>query len=169
MKCLEPSVCSAQIEKCAVVVGLRKGGVCSHVYTHRHFWCQAKGKDAGHFKPTKSFCKDVQQFFTQIKVTNGNLNCSANLVLRARTEDPMCQISFQLNNASRAPCGRNRVRVGRPKQNWPQYAKTHTFEHILRGHYYLESPHEDALIYGAAISRTFQVATRTFGYAHALR
>ena len=29
---------------------------------------------------TKSFCKDVQQFFTQIKATNGNLNCSANLI-----------------------------------------------------------------------------------------
>jgi len=41
------------------------------------------------------------------------------------------------------------------KQNWLHYAKKNTFEHILRGHYYLESPNEDARIYNAAISRTF--------------
>ena len=33
--------------------------------------------------------------------------------------------------------------------------KKHTFEHSLRGHYYLESPNEDARIYNADISRTF--------------
>ena len=62
-------------------------------------------------------------------------------VLRAGPEDPMRQISFQPNNAIRVPYGRKRV--GRPKQNWLQYAKKHTFEHILRRHDYL------------AISRTF--------------
>ena len=35
-----------------------------------------------------------------------------------------------------------------------QKKKKHTFEHMLRGHDYLESPNEDARIYNAAISRT---------------
>ena len=33
--------------------------------------------------------------------------------------------------------------------------KKHTFEHILLGYDYLESPDEDARIYNAAINRTF--------------
>ena len=40
-------------------------------------------------------------------------------------------------------------KIGRSMQ------KKHTFEHILRCHDYLESPHEDAQIYNAANSRTF--------------
>ena len=74
-------------------------------------------------------------------------------VLRAGPEDPMRQISFQPYSAVRPQYGRKRV--GRPKQNWLHYAKKHTFEHILLGYDYLESPDEDARIYNAAINRTF--------------
>ena len=74
-------------------------------------------------------------------------------VFRAGPEDPMRQISFQPYSAVRPQYGRKRV--GRPKQNWLHYAKKHTFEHILRGYDYLESPDEDAPIYNAAINRTF--------------
>ena len=57
--------------------------------------------------PTELFCKDVQQSFTQIKATNGNLNCSASLSYRKSNfldhvlgpEDPMRQIFFQPNSA----------------------------------------------------------------------
>ena len=74
-------------------------------------------------------------------------------VFRAGPEDPMRQISFQPYSAVLPQYGRKRV--GRPKQNWLHYAKKHTFEHILRGYDYLESPDEDAPIYNAAINRTF--------------
>ena len=98
---------------------------------------------------TKSFCKDVQQFFTPNQgdqrefelFSQSYLHRKSKLlghVLRAGPEDPMRQISFQPNNAIRAPYGRKRV--GRSKQNWLQYAKKHTFEHILRRHWLFGIP-----------------------------
>ena len=74
-------------------------------------------------------------------------------VLRTSQGDPMRQVSFQPNSAYRVQFGKKRV--GRPKQNWLHYAKKHTFENILRGYEYTETPDEDERIYNAALNRTF--------------
>ena len=65
----------------------------------------------------------------------------------------MRQVSFQPKSAYRVQFGKKRV--GRPKQNWLHYAKKHTFENILRGYEYKETPDEDERIYNAALNRTF--------------
>ena len=73
-------------------------------------------------------------------------------MIRANSEDPLRQVTFEDDSASRLKIGKQRV--GRPKQNWTRYTKEAIWKDILnKFDKYKEKDEQDALIYEAAVQR----------------
>ena len=73
-------------------------------------------------------------------------------ILRSSNDDPLRQVSFLPNSASRVDCGKKRV--GKPRQNWLHHTKSFVYEHILRHHNFAELT-DDECVYAAAMNKFF--------------
>ena len=69
-------------------------------------------------------------------------------IIRCGNYDPMRQVSFLPDLASRVEYGTKRV--GKPRQNWLHHTKKDVFEHILVHHERDESL-DDGCVYAAAV------------------
>ena len=70
-------------------------------------------------------------------------------ILRSSNGDPLRQVSFLLNSASRVDYGKKRV--GKPRQNWLHRSKSFVYEHILR-HRNFDELTDDDCVYAAAMN-----------------